>query len=441
MDKEYIHVTLDALYKDICEKGKVVEDSWKYMERIRQIPMPIDAYLKIRDIVRAIGVSDEFKEIMEYFQVPEGELPAGFEPFCELRQDGLLEVSLKRNIAYGKNGQRRPTDILFSADSANPNEVSTVKDMIANLTCNPAIIYDRFINNPKANVGGKYKDRDEVLRDIGKILGPGCDISVELNNPYDSSDEEILEECAKFREMLSKYRVVIKVPHMGAINKETIKQLVAGNKHLDTRFNEGSSQEMLRGHNIALMLKEHGYRVNFTLMFEPYQTLLAMQAKPYFINTFVQRRRSTSSKLSGYLLAFEKTQDGYFIDEMAKYMWENDIISNIDYSGDKFAIYNRARKMVAYSGFEKDPAYDGLDAIRHNLRVLRGAHLDDTRLILCNFQDEFMYPGIDKMLMEPEFSDMQDRVVITSPPEFICKFAATPLVNTYQRMFKAAVNG
>ena len=52
-----------------------------------------------------------------------------------------------------------------------------------------------------------------------------------------------------------------------------------------------------------------------------------------------------------------------------------------------------------------------------------------------------MYPGIDKMLMEPEFSDMQDRVVITSPPEFICKFAATPLVNTYQRMFKAAVNG
>ena len=82
MDKEYIHVTLDELYKDICEKGKIVEDSWKYMERIRQIPMPIDAYLKIRDIVRAIGVSDEFKEIMEYFQVPEGDLPAGFEPFC-----------------------------------------------------------------------------------------------------------------------------------------------------------------------------------------------------------------------------------------------------------------------------------------------------------------------------------------------------------------------
>jgi hypothetical protein len=34
--------------------------------------------------------------------------------------------------------------------------------MLANLTCNPGIVYDLFINNPKANVGNKFKTRDEV---------------------------------------------------------------------------------------------------------------------------------------------------------------------------------------------------------------------------------------------------------------------------------------
>lgn len=28
-----------------------------------------------------------------------------------------------------------------------------MKELISNLTCNPAIIYNLFINNPKANVG------------------------------------------------------------------------------------------------------------------------------------------------------------------------------------------------------------------------------------------------------------------------------------------------
>ena len=73
----------------------------------------------------------------------------------------------------------------------------------SNLTCNPGIIYDLFINNPKANVGGQFKDRDEVMTEIGRILGPGCDISVELNDPFRKSDSEILEEAAHFKEMLS----------------------------------------------------------------------------------------------------------------------------------------------------------------------------------------------------------------------------------------------
>ncbi|WP_330591899.1 hypothetical protein [[Clostridium] scindens] len=55
-----------------------------------------------------------------------------------------------------------------------------VAGMLSNLTCNPGIIYDLFINTPKANVGNKFKNRDEVITEIDRILGPGCDISVEV---------------------------------------------------------------------------------------------------------------------------------------------------------------------------------------------------------------------------------------------------------------------
>ena len=46
-------------------------------------------------------------------------------------------------------------------------------------------MYDLFINNPKANVGNAFHTHDEVMTELGRILGPGCDISVELNNPFE----------------------------------------------------------------------------------------------------------------------------------------------------------------------------------------------------------------------------------------------------------------
>jgi hypothetical protein len=111
-----------------------------------------------------------------------------------------LLIDLIRDISYGENSIKRPTSVLFSADSANPYEIEPIKDLIANLTCNPGIIYDLFINNPKANIGNKFKTRDEVMIEIGRILGPGVDISVELNDPFRCTDEEILAEARTFRE-------------------------------------------------------------------------------------------------------------------------------------------------------------------------------------------------------------------------------------------------
>ena len=194
---------------------KTVAGEEGYVERILDQPLGSGDFKELAGMAEYIGVTEEFRKVIDTFQVPAGETPAGFEVELELSADRVLRANLKRNISYDKNGIRRPTNLLFSADSANPYEVAPVAGMLANLTCNPGIIYDLFINNPRANVGNQFKTRDEVMGEIGRILGPGCDISVELNDPFRKSDAEILEEAAKFKEMLSEYRVVIKVPPKG----------------------------------------------------------------------------------------------------------------------------------------------------------------------------------------------------------------------------------
>ena len=81
---------------------------------------------------------------------------------------------------------------------------------------------------------------------------------------------------------------------------------------------------------------------------------------------------------------------------------------------------------------------DQLDSVRHNLRLLRNSNLPDTRLIICSMEGEENYPAIDKLLAEPEFSDVADRVIITAEPEYLAKFTTSPLVISYQRRFMNA---
>ena len=112
-------------------------------------------------------------------------------------------MDLVRDISCDKNGMKRPTRTVFSADSANPYEVAPISPLLGNLTCNPGIVYDLFINNPNANVGGRFKTIEEVITEIGRVLGPGCDVSVELNNPFEEDFNKILDECEKFKEILT----------------------------------------------------------------------------------------------------------------------------------------------------------------------------------------------------------------------------------------------
>ena len=168
-----------------------------------------------------------------------------------LESDHVLRLDLVRDISYAKNGIKRPTNVLFSADTANPYEVEPIKDLVCNLTCNPGIIYDLFINNPKANVGHLFSGRDEVMQELGRILGPGCDISVELNNPFAESEQEILDEVYHFRELLSEYRVVIKVPHTGPVSADTMDQLLTGDKKFKKRYDQVETKDAF-GDTISL---------------------------------------------------------------------------------------------------------------------------------------------------------------------------------------------
>lgn len=412
-----------------------------YTQRVKDFPIDLDLYLKLKGIAKCYGVTKEFKDVIDYFKVPGGETPAGFRIELGLAADGVLRYDLVRDISYDKNGQKRVTNLLFSADSANPYEIAPCAGLLANLTCNPGIVYDLFINNPKANIGNKFKDRDEVMAEIGRVLGPGCDISVELNNPFEPDFGKILEEAEKFREMLSKWRVVIKVPHTGPVNGENVQQLLSGDKKLNKRWYEPTTEDAFRGHNLALKLHEKGYRINFTLMFDPHQTALALQAKPYFINSFVRHRMSQSAAMKQYLDMFDATGDEAWLKTLRTFLVDKDYLASGDAEFDLKACEAMARQLLSYRKYSEPEGMDGLDSVRHNLRMLRQCNLPDTRLIICSMEGERNYPEIDLLMADPEFEDMIGKVVITAEPGYLARFSSSNQVVSYQRRFMNAAKG
>jgi hypothetical protein len=422
------------------ETARIVSKDEGYVRRAWDKKISLTEYKFLRENVKFIGVSDRFRHVIDLFKVPEGETPPGFRIEYNLREDSRLEIDLARDISYDRNGEKRPTSFIFSADTANPYEIEPIKNMIGNLTCNPGIIYDLFINNEKANVGHKFKTRNEVMNEIGNILGPGCDISVEVNDPF-ADFNQILDEVAEFREMLSEYRVVIKVPHTGPVNKDNVGQLLTGSKKLSTRFDAAPTADYLKGHNLALKLKEHGYRINYTLMFEPWQTGMALQAKPYFINSFVRQRFGVTTYINGMYAAYQKTHDDRFLENLRNFFIEWDFLSGEDTKADLRLVEKIARETVAYRKINEPEGFDGMDGVRHNLRMLRNCNLDDTRLIICSVEGTRNYPELDKLLVEPEFKDMTDRIVITAEPGYLARFTASPQVITYQRRFMNAAKG
>jgi hypothetical protein len=309
----------------------------------------------------------------------------------------------------------RPTGQLFSVDCADPYEIAPLAPLVANLTCNPSIIWDLFLANPKANVGGVFRDRDEVVAEIARILGSGADMSVELEDPFDDV-EKVLDEAEHLRDLVSPYRVVIKVPHTGPVNRDNAERLLVGDGHLDVGYDRPATLDAFRGHNLALTLREHGFRVNFTLMFEPHQTRLALQARPAYVNAFVRHRASQSRRMAQMLDEHASTRDEAPLIALRAYLVENDYLSSADADADLAECRRIAERVVAYRRVREIEGEDGLDHARHDLRVLRDANQPDTRLIICSMEGERNYPDIDRMLAEPEFADMARRVVVTAEP-------------------------
>ena len=100
-----------------------------------------------------------------------------------------------------------------------------------------------------------------------------------------------------------------------------------------------------------------------------------------------------------------------------------------------------AEHVVCYRKFDSAEGCDGLDAVRHNLRLLRNVNLPDTRLILCSMEGENNYPDIDELLADPQFEDVLDRVVVTAEPNYLAQFTTCNQVISYQRRFLNAANG
>ena len=389
--------------------------------------------------VSGLGVSDRFVEVVDAFAgaTPEGQTPAGFEPRWWVEADGTARVDLVRNIGWDAGGRLRPTPLLFSVDSANPYEVAPCAGLVANLTCNPGIVYDLFINNPEANVGGHFQTLEEVLAELGAVLGPGADMSVELNNPF-AEFGAILEQIQSYEEIVSPHRLVVKVPHTGPVNAGNVGQLLEGDTRLDRRYDQGATADYLYGHNLALRLHEHGYRVNFTLMFEPHQVALALQARPYFINAFLRHRRKATRTFEGLLAAYEASGDEGFLKQLRAFMLKQDYLAGGEDDADLHTVASRARTYLANRHAGEPEGADGLDSARHALRMLKTANLADTRLIICSMEGPTWYPEIMQMLTEAEFLDSHDKVVITTEPAYLARWASSPQVVAYQRRFMTA---
>ena len=108
---------------------------------------------------------------------------------------------------------------------------------------------------------------------------------------------------------------------------------------------------------------------------------------------------------------------------------------------DLMAVKATAELLLKQRHFHDEEGSDGLDGVRHNLRVLRNCNLEDTRLILCSMEGDWNYYDIDRLLASDEFRDMAGRVVLTAEPQYLARFSSSNQVVTYQRRFMNAANG
>ena len=111
-----LNVTLDSLGLE------TVRGDESFVSRVQDMPVSKEEFFDLTKMAKYVGVTEQFKDVINTFHTPEGETPAGFKRELVMEKDGVVKVDLVRDISYDKNGILRPTNVLFSADSANPYE-------------------------------------------------------------------------------------------------------------------------------------------------------------------------------------------------------------------------------------------------------------------------------------------------------------------------------
>ena len=75
-------------------------------DRIKNITFSAEDVKTYGDFVKAVGVTDEFKNVISTLKVEEGIIPAGFRPELVFSNDGALCVDLVRDIAFEKKREK-----------------------------------------------------------------------------------------------------------------------------------------------------------------------------------------------------------------------------------------------------------------------------------------------------------------------------------------------
>ncbi len=127
MERETLEMTGSLQAFIGTDEGSIqaIENDARYLDHVLNLTLKIDSCRKLRDHSNYLGGRDRFKDVIDTFLVPKGETPAGFRLNYVLDKDRVVRVDLIRDISYNKNGEKRPSKTLFSADSANPCEVAT----------------------------------------------------------------------------------------------------------------------------------------------------------------------------------------------------------------------------------------------------------------------------------------------------------------------------
>ena len=159
----------------------------------------------------------------------------------------------------------------------------------------------------------------------------------------------------------------------------------------------------------------------------------------YFINCFMRNRYYHSVKMQELLKCYEATGNEQYLVELRTYLIKSYYLAEKDRDMSLFEVKRLAEWELTYRKWNTPEGSDGLDQARDCLRQLSVSNLPDTRLIICSMAGEKMYPYIDHMLLEPEFRELSEKVIISAAPDYLCQFTSSPAVLNYNASFAKAV--